>query len=292
MREPRMFWRDGWLVLTVLLSVTFFAAGQVQGAEDEPSQADLVARVCALIETHADENGLDAAFLARLLWKESRFDPNAVSPKGAEGVAQFMPGTAALRGLKDAFDIAQAIPASAAYLAELKTKFGNLGLAAAAYNAGENRIARWLSRGGFLPLETENYVHSILGEPVDSFSDRSHVATVPPLDGDKPFGEACRALPVNARAVVAMASVPTQPWGIQVAGHFRRDVAIRLWQQAQRRHRALLAGHEPVVSRVRSPRGWRGIYAVRIGAGSRAEAARLCGRLQNGGQPCVVLRNR
>nr|WP_048647394.1 lytic transglycosylase domain-containing protein [Nitratireductor soli] len=267
-------------------------ADPARGEDAAPSQADLVARVCSLIETHAGKHGLEAAFLARLLWKESRFDPNAVSPKGAEGVAQFMPGTAALRGLEDAFDIVQAIPASAAYLAELKKKFGNLGLAAAAYNAGESRVARWLSAGGFLPLETENYVLAILGEPADNFTDRAHAATVPPLDGDKPFGVACKALPVNARAVVAMASVPTQPWGIQVAGHFRRDVAIRLWQQARRRHAALLSGHEPVVSRVRSPRGWRGIYAVRIGAPSRARAAQICSRLQNGGLPCVVLRNR
>ena len=52
-------------------------------------------------------------FFARLIWKESRFDPNAVSPAGAEGIAQFMPGTAAMRGLKNSFDIEQAIPASA-----------------------------------------------------------------------------------------------------------------------------------------------------------------------------------
>ena len=80
-----------------------------------------------------------------------------------------MPGTAAMRGLANSFDIEQAIPASAAYLGELKTGFGNLGLAAAAYNAGENRVSRWLSSGGFLPLETESYVLDIMGEPADNF---------------------------------------------------------------------------------------------------------------------------
>lgn len=269
-----------------------FAPTASRADDDKPESAAPLASVCRLIETHADRHGLEAAFLARLLWKESRFDPNAVSPKGAEGVAQFMPGTAALRGLKDAFDIEQAIPASAAYLAELKQKFGNLGLAAAAYNAGENRVARWLSAGGFLPIETENYVLSILGEPVDVFIDRARSAKIEPLDGQKPFDEACRSLPVTARTVVAMANVPVQPWGVQIAGHFRRDVAINLWEQARRRHQALLSGYQPAVSRVRSPRGWRGIYAVRIGAADRAEAARICERLQRGGQPCVVLRNR
>ena len=129
-----------------------------------------VGRICDLIETHAGHHGLPKEFFARLIWKESRFDPNAVSPVGAEGIAQFMPGTARMRGLANPFDIEQAIPASAHYLGELKKGFGNLGLAAAAYNAGENRVSRWLASGGFLPLETEDYVLTIMGEPADNFA--------------------------------------------------------------------------------------------------------------------------
>src|SRR5205814_6611619 len=64
----------------------------------------------------------------------------AVSPKGAEGIAQFMPGTAAERGLANPFDPEQAIPHAARFLAELKRRFGNLGMAAAAYNAGPARV--------------------------------------------------------------------------------------------------------------------------------------------------------
>lgn len=225
----------------------FVLGAHEAGAEQKSEETEkdrLIASVCNLVETHARENRLEPAFLARLLWKESRFNPNAVSPKGAEGVAQFMPGTAALRGLDDAFDIEKAIPASAAYLAELKRKFGNLGLAAAAYNAGEARVSRWLKKGGFLPLETENYVMAILGAPADTFSDRKPAASIEPLHPDKTFDAACRDLPVSARAVMAMTSVHTQPWGVQVAGHFRRDVAIRLWQMVLRRHATLLKDYE------------------------------------------------
>ena len=84
-------------------------------AADPPKSPKLVTvgRVCDLIEAHAQAHGLPREFLARLIWKESRFDPNAVSPVGAEGVAQFMPGTARMRGLANSFDIEQAIPASA-----------------------------------------------------------------------------------------------------------------------------------------------------------------------------------
>ena len=156
----------------------------------------LIGRVCDLIETHADRNGLPKDFFARLIWKESRFDPNAVSPVGAEGIAQFMPGTAKMRGLANSFDIEQAIPASANYLAEMKTGFGNLGLAAAAYNAGENRVSRWLSSGGFLPMETESYVLDIMGEPADNFTDAGYAGTIQPLDPKMSFAVACRRLPV------------------------------------------------------------------------------------------------
>ncbi|WP_295812549.1 lytic transglycosylase domain-containing protein [uncultured Nitratireductor sp.] len=291
MRHARPFW---WIRFLAVAGLLAFGACPV-GAEESDEKADkakLIASICRLVETQARKNRFDPAFLARLLWKESRFDPNAVSPKGAEGVAQFMPGTAALRGLDDAFDIEKAIPASAAYLAELQEKFGNLGLAAAAYNAGEARVTRWLAKGGFLPLETENYVMAILGAPVDAFSDRERVAEIQPLHPEKAFDAACRDLPVSARAIMAMTSVHTKPWGVQVAGHFRRDVAIRLWQTVLRRNAALLKPYEPVITRVRSSRGRRGIYAVRIGAQSRSEAVRVCNRFKNGGLSCVVLRNR
>jgi soluble lytic murein transglycosylase-like protein len=128
-------------------------------ADPPPSAKQrLIDRVCNLIQAHADQNGLPRDFFARLIWKESRFDPNAVSPVGAEGIAQFMPGTAKMRGLANSFDIDQAIPASAKYLAEMKTSYGNLGLAAAAYNAGPGRVQAWLRRGGALPRETQVYV--------------------------------------------------------------------------------------------------------------------------------------
>jgi hypothetical protein len=264
-------------------------------APADPPGRDLpvtVHRICDLIETNAGRHGIPEAFFARLIWKESRFDPNAVSPVGAEGIAQFMPGTAAMRGLDDAFDVDKAIPASAKYLGELKTGFGNLGLAAAAYNAGEARVARWLDRGGFLPLETENYVLDIMGEPAESFAEPAYAGTVRALDASKSFGEACRDMPAADFETVAMASVHVKPWGIQVAGNFRRSAAIRQWQRVKGRHAALLASHEPVVSRVRTPIGRRGVYAVRIGADSRADADDVCKHLRRSGGACIIMRNR
>lgn len=267
-------------------------AAAVQADPPRPAKQKLIDRVCDLIETHADQNGLPRDFFARLIWKESRFDPNAVSPVGAEGIAQFMPGTAKMRGLANSFDIEQAIPASAKYLAEMKTGFGNLGLAAAAYNAGESRVTRWLNSGGFLPMETESYVLDVMGEPADRFTDAAYAGVIRPLDKKTTFAAACRELPVIMSRTVPMSSINIKPWGVQVAGNFRRAAALNQWSNVKRRFPALLSGRDPVVSRVRTPIGRRGIYAVRIGADTKAKADDICQKLHSVGGACIVVRNR
>ncbi|MET2832723.1 lytic transglycosylase domain-containing protein [Mesorhizobium shangrilense] len=279
-----------WATLVLLCGLTWSTV--VRADPPQSAKQRLIDKVCNLIEAYADQNGLPRDFFARLIWKESRFDPNAVSPVGAEGIAQFMPGTAKMRGLADSFDITQAIPASAKYLAEMKTTYGNLGLAAAAYNAGENRVSRWLSSGGFLPMETESYVFDIMGEPVDKFTDTSYAGTSQPLDAKVSFAVACRRLPSIMSTTVAMASINVMPWGVQVAGNFRRSAALNQWLRVRSRFPALLASHDPVVSRVRTPIGRRGIYAVRIGADTRANADIICQKLHSVGGSCLVMRNR
>mgnify|MGYP001194485000 CR=1 FL=1 len=260
--------------------------------DDRIGAADPIHRICNLIETHAVLNDIPKEFFARLIWKESRFDANAVSPAGAEGIAQFMPGTAKLRGLENSFDAPKAIAASAKYLSEMKRGYGNLGLAAAAYNAGEGRVSRWLSSGGYLPTETENYVLDIMGEPADNFSNAAYTGTNRPLEEKRSFAEACRRLPIIRATTIAMATIHTKPWGVQVAGNFRRSAAIKQWQRVRGRFPALLKEYEPVVSRVRTPIGRRGIYAVRIGVENRANANIICQQLQGAGGSCIVMRNR
>ena len=131
----------------------------------------------------AGSSGL--VFLTRLIWQESNFRSNVSSPAGAQGVAQFMPGTAGERGLVDPFDPEAAIPKNASLLTELRQRFGNLGLAAAAYNAGPARVAKWLAEGGELPLETQNYVSTITRHPIDEWS----TGAATKLEEDKVFPE-------------------------------------------------------------------------------------------------------
>jgi hypothetical protein len=126
--------------------------------------------VCDTLTKAAEANNLPVPFFISLLFQESRFQPETVSSAGAQGVAQFMPETAASMGLENPFDPLQAIPASARLLRNLVSQFGNLGLAAAAYNAGPKRIQDWLGKKGKLPEETKGYVKTITGRPAENWT--------------------------------------------------------------------------------------------------------------------------
>jgi hypothetical protein len=119
--------------------------------------------LCHTLASAAQANGLPTGFFARLIWQESKFQQRVVSHAGAQGVAQFMPAVAAERGLDNPFDALSALSHSARFLKEHVKFFGNLGLAAAAYNAGTRRVTEWLARRGPLPAETRNYVKVITG---------------------------------------------------------------------------------------------------------------------------------
>ncbi len=111
------------------------------------------------IETAATGAGIDPRLLAAVVWAESGFDPTALSPSGAIGLAQLMPGTASGLGV-DPHDPTQNLAGGARYLASMLDRFGSLPLAVAAYNAGPNAVAK---AGGIPPkAETQAYVPRVL----------------------------------------------------------------------------------------------------------------------------------
>ncbi|MEP2705254.1 MAG: tetratricopeptide repeat protein [Roseibium sp.] len=150
-----------------------------------------ISDICAHIEKSAKEAELPAGFLAKLIWKESQFDPNAISPAGAEGIAQFMPYTAVNWGLENAFEPLEAISASSRLLSYLAKGYGNLGLAAAAYNAGEKRVDVWRRGRSRLPAETRNYVYSITGHRANAWKKGAGPEVEYTLDETKDFQSAC-----------------------------------------------------------------------------------------------------
>ena len=170
----------GWLrrlrhaaaVLCALLALTGAGAAAARdGAVSDPQVLDTINHMlCRMIESAAHAHGLPVGFFTRLVWQESRFRTGLTSPAGAQGIAQFMPQTAAARGLADPFAPEAAIRHAAALLADLSAQFGNLGLAAAAYNAGAARVARWLEGQAPLPAETRSYVRLVTGRPAEEWA--------------------------------------------------------------------------------------------------------------------------
>jgi hypothetical protein len=145
-------------------------------ANEERASSDVI---CEAVKAAAEEHDIPIGFLVRLLWQESRFRSEEVSSAGAQGIAQFMPQTAVEMGLKNPFDPLQAIPASARFLRKLHDQFGNLGLAAAAYNAGGGRIEKWLSRRSSLPKETRAYVKIITGHKAEAWIEEESTIFMP-----------------------------------------------------------------------------------------------------------------
>ena len=83
-----------------------------------------------------------------------------------------MPATAAERNLLDPLNPIEALPKAAEFLKDLRSQFGNLGLAAAAYNAGPGRVRAWMAGAASLPAETRTYVQAITGNSVDDWAAR------------------------------------------------------------------------------------------------------------------------
>jgi len=258
-------------------------------ASPTPPTAD---DICRAIETDAAENQLPVEFFARVIWQESRFNAQAVSRKGAEGIAQFMPATADYRGLVDPFDPIEALKNSASYLHDLAQKFGNLGLAAAAYNAGPGRVSAYLASKRPLPGETRNYVAIITGWTVDEWASAS-----PPKTAETtiPQGVPCTRLanlilaPKEEAQRIA-AYVPR--WGMQLTANWSESKAWAIYRMIAKKYSGLIGDREPIV--IRSRGGGLGSairYNIRIADDNRRYLESFCNTLIAAGGACVVLRN-
>lgn len=247
------------------------------------------ATVCPLVESAAQANHIPVALLTRLIWTESRFRADVTSPKGAQGIAQFMPGTAAERGLADPFDPEQAIPKAARLLVDLSRRFGNIGLAAAAYNAGSNRVVDWLAGSASLPTETQVYVVALTGTTADDWKSRKlATATIEPG-----ADESCAAATAELRAGegTGETAAPVAPWGVQLAGNFSKSIALASFTRAEQRYQAILGDVRPmIVGGVMRSRGWRPFYRIMLPEASRADADRACEAIMKIGGACVPVR--
>ena len=283
-------------------AITDKGKGGAQKSADNARETDTREAMCLMIESAAKANGLPLEFFARVIWQESRFQADAVGPvtrsgQRAQGIAQFMPGTASERRLLDPFDPVQALPKSAEFLSELRAQFGNLGLAAAAYNAGPRRVQEWLAGTGYMPQETRNYVSAITGAMVEDWARPGTKDKLP----DRAPSSSCRELMALLRRApnsfvtqleqhVTLAAAKL--WGVQLAAGFSRDKALAMYSRAMKRLSAVIGDQDPSLlgTRLRS-RGSNTFYQVRIGADTRPAADDLCNRIRRAGGACFVLRN-
>jgi hypothetical protein len=270
---------------------------------DATRETDAREAMCLMIESAAKASHLPLEFFARVIWQESRFRSEAIGPvtrsgQRAQGIAQFMPGTASERGLLDPFNPVQALPKSAEFLAELRDQFGNLGLAAAAYNAGPRRVQEWLAGTGPMPQETRSYVLAITGSTVEDWASAQKGGRTPeriPTSSCRELMALLKQAPnpfvtgLEQRITLGAAKV----WGVQLAAGFSRDKALAMYSRAMKRLSAVIGDQDPsLLSSVMRSRGTRAFYQVRIGADTRPAADDLCNRIRKAGGACFVLRNR
>ncbi|UPK40484.1 lytic transglycosylase domain-containing protein [Bradyrhizobium sp. 186] len=266
-------------------------------------ESDTRESICLIIEAAARDANLPLEFFARVIWQESRFQTDAVGPvtrsgDRAQGIAQFMPGTANERGLLNPFNPVQALPKSAEFLNELRNQLGNLGLAAAAYNAGPRRVQEWLAGTGGMPDQTRNYVFAITGATVETWAKAGATGKGPPSGPPT----SCRDLmallkrapnPFVAELEQHVELAAAKIWGVQLAAGFDRNRALAMYSRAVTRLSAVIGERDPsLLSSVMRSRGTRAFYQVRIGADTRTEADDLCNRIRKAAGACFVLKNR
>ncbi len=255
--------------------------------------AHFVFDTCQAVEGAARRHFIDPGFFARLIWQESRFDPNAVSPANARGIAQFIDSTAKLRGLRDSYNPAESLERSAQYLSFLNQEFGNLGMAAVAYNGGEARATGFLAGNGRLAGETIDYVQIITGLTAETWRDAPPDTHDFRLAKDKAFMPACIDLARNRRLSDFPAPVSRfAPWGVQVGFGKTKAQSQASFERNSASCRPLVGAETlefvPVKNRVS---GQRGFLMARIGRSTKPEAVELCRQMRRQNCVCRVYRN-
>ncbi|MFK4509217.1 lytic transglycosylase domain-containing protein [Bradyrhizobium daqingense] len=228
-------------------------------------------KFCHALREAAETSGIPVPFFARLIWQESRFKSHEVSHAGAQGVAQFMPETAAEVGLDDPFDPMKALPASAKFLRKLRDDFGNLGLAAAAYNAGPGRIQKWLAKQSGLPRETRDYVRIITGTKAEDWTERAEALAI---RIDLPREAPCEGIGSLSKAKdVAWVPVNLTPSVATIIRKSDQLAARQTTSAARKRFASLLRKNATASGKARNM-----IAARAAGKSAKARAVRLASR--------------
>jgi Transglycosylase SLT domain len=296
---------------TVLPAQAQVSEGEVNGVNDaqsvdsaKPPQTNAdqslakptdLRSLCQALASAAAQNGLPFEFFSRIIWQESRFNSGAIGPltrggQRAQGIAQFMPATASERSLRDPFDPFEALPKSAEFLRDLQAQFGNLGLAAAAYNAGPKRLQDWLDGKRTLPPETQAYVRIVTGHTAQEWKLPKPTVLAVAVPAEMSCIESAKMM---RRPQPLAAPSPAKPeWVAQLVGDSSETVALFRFRQMQGKLRNVLGSYEPTVLRTTIKAVAAPIWVrVRIEFDTRRAAESLCSKLETAGESCLVQRN-
>jgi hypothetical protein len=208
-----------------------------------------------------------------------------------------MPAAAAERGLANPFDPHEAIPASAQLLKDLVDRFGNLGLAAAAYNAGPRRVQGWLGGNGGLPRETHTYIAAVTGQPAEHWRALPVDDPTASQDNDAPI--TCLDTLTVLDAAVTTLAVQAQEadrqwhWGVQLAVDLSEAKVTEVYRISQRLYPEMLGDQAPLILRKRKlSYGGRPVFQVLVPLPTLQAANGLCGRLRLKGANWIVVKNK
>src|SRR5262245_17166970 len=283
-------------VLVLLLAATDLTAQEAAKPSNDQTSRQVQQSVCLLVESAAQAHGLPVEFFVRLIWQESRFRPAAVGPltrsgRRALGIAQFMPSTAAERNLFDPLNPIEALPKAAEFLKDLRNEFGNLGLAAAAYNAGPGRVRAWLAGNASMPAQTRAYVLAVTGTSVDDWARKDAKAKTRDDVSCATLMATLKQPPTTFLGALQQHVImgTLQPWGAILGAKASRSEILDQYAALQQRFSGALSGRDPIV--FERSRGGLPRYQVRVGADSRQAANDICKKIHLAGGDCVVLRN-
>lgn len=281
---------------TVLASLEGIRTGPAKPAKTDRPPGLPADRLCRALQRNAMGRDLPALFFVRLIWQESRFNHTAVSKVGAQGIAQFMPPTAREWGLRNPFDPAMSLRKSAELLAHLKEKFGNVGLAAAAYNAGPYRVQKWLKGKSSLPRETRHYVKTITGHAAkhwrDAASDKSDESIANEPARALRYSYALESKCLELANSVLNSPWPNGAWNVRVVENVSQAEALNQVEALRRK----LADGDDVTRPLIEPidevdEDGRPRFAVDIARSTHSEAWEMCSRMRKNGKGCRILRS-
>lgn len=188
--------RTGRLVRTVVMAPRVVASKVIAPQSPEPIAEPNPSHdedIRTMIDRIAGEQGVENSLVHSVIRAESNYNPNAVSPKGAQGLMQLIPSTARRFGVSNSFDPAENIQGGVRYLRFLLDYYrGDYAKTIAAYNAGEGNVDKY---NGIPPFaETQNYVYQVAKNLKSARQSGSAIATVSPTPVSQFAGETSRPI--------------------------------------------------------------------------------------------------